>query len=392
MTRGTDPDDPVVDPVPEPPGPAAAAGLDGEPTVVPAPPTEPASADEAPAARTLAGMLAARRARVSLPSVSLPISFPQVSLPQVSLPAVRVPALGRRAPQPQDAPATGGAGTAAADVPEPPDPPDLLVALEDALEEAVALDPVEPGAEVVPGGEEHAGGTDDLLAGWVARVIEAYPRPSYPMTQEWDVSIQGIVRLVPFLPRFATAPLALLDRFGAVTIGPERVGLDGKDVAWDRVVEVRTEPAWTRLSAEALEADLAQFVTVIPPVPGRGWVLRRISELLLSLYLAVLPPDDGDIDLDDPEDELLTSRVVTAVRYRRRFGHGEATVGAASTLLQLALPGTVETVVATAQEHDVPVRHVATADTDIGTVVRRAATWRRTAVGMRDDLAARWRR
>ena len=58
---------------------------------------------------------------------------------------------------------------------------------------------------------------------------------------------------------------------------------------------IRTAPAWTCLSAEALEVNLAQYVVALPPLPGRAWVLRKISELLLSLYLAVLPPDaDGD--------------------------------------------------------------------------------------------------
>ena len=114
-------------------------------------------------------------------------------------------------------------------------------------------------------------------------MIDAYPRPTYPMAREWDVSIQGLVRLVPFVPRFATAPLALLDRFGAVTLSPQKVGLDGKDVTWDRVVEVRTEPAWTCLSAEMLELDLTRIITVIPAIPGRRWVLRRISELLFTL-------------------------------------------------------------------------------------------------------------
>ncbi len=297
-------------------------------------------------------------------------------------------------------------------VPEPPvpEPPaDLHVTLEDALEEAVAADRAGPSEEARDGGPDGLL-PDGLLTDWVARAIEAYPRPSYPMTREWDVSIQGLVRLVPFVPRFATAPLGLLDRLGAVTLSDRRVGLDGRDVPWDRVLEIRTEPAWTCLSAEALEADLARFVAVLPPVPGRGWVLRRVSELLLSLYLAVLPPDDLPDDvLDELSDalradppaggagdagrgDLLASQVVTTVVHRRRVGTGEATVSAPSALLQLALPGTPEAIVATARAHGVPVTRVPVDETAVGSVVRRAVTWRRTATTLRRDLAARWGR
>jgi len=353
---------------------------------------------------TLARLLGERRlvrvpARPALPRPTLP--RPSFSLP-VALP-------GRRARRDDGDPA-----------PEPVPEPDLDTALEDALVEALADDgAVADGAD---GGPLDAaagdGGFDEVVAEWVRRAIAAYPRPSYPLEREWDVSVQGVVRLVPYVPRFATAPLALLDRFGAVTIGPQRVGLDGKDVDWDRVVEVRTAPAWTCLSAEALEVNLAQYVVALPPLPGRAWVLGKISELLLSLYLAVLPPDaDGDdvladthalfgasgteggaadrpdgsadvADADAPPDRMF-DRVVTQVVYRRRFGTGEAQASTTSVLLQLALRGATDTLVRTAAERGVDVVHVRAEDTSVGSVVARAATWRRTALDLRERVDRR---
>lgn len=359
---------------------------------------------------TLARLLGEKRLlRVpALPALPRP-TFPR---PSFSLP-VALP--GRRARRDDVDPA-----------PEAAPEPDLDTALEDALVEALAEDgAVADGADGADGdlldGAADDGAFDEVVAEWVRRAIAAYPRPTYPLEREWDVSVQGVVRLVPYVPRFATAPLALLDRFGAVTIGPERVGLDGKDVDWERVVEVRTAPAWTCLSAEALEVNLAQYVVALPPLPGRAWVLRRISELLLSLYLAVLPPDeDGDDALADahallgagdagsgatgdaggddvvagapdagPRADPMFDRVVTQVVYRRRFGTGEAQASTTSVLLQLALRGATDTIVRTAAARGVEVVHVRAEDTSVGSVVARAATWRRTALDLRERVDRR---
>lgn len=303
------------------------------------------------------------------------------ALPRPTLPRPSFSLPGRRARPDDGDPA-----------PEAVPGPDLDTALEDALVEALADDgPVADGADGgLPDAAAADGGFDDVVAEWVRRVIAAYPRPTYPLEREWDVSVQGVVRLVPYVPRFATAPLALLDRFGAVTIGPRRVGLDGKDVDWDRVVEVRTAPAWTCLSAEALEVNLAQYVVALPPLPGRAWVLGKISELLLSLYLAVLPPDaDGDDVLADAPPDRMFDRVVTEVVYRRRFGTGEAQASTTSVLLQLALRGATDTIVRTAAERGVDVVHVKAEETSIGSVVARAATWRRTALDLRERVDRR---
>ena len=329
---------------------------------------------------------------------------------------------------PEDHPATAAPGAVDPGTGCGPGP-GLDAALEDALVEALADDGAETdGGEAGGGAADGAaadGAFDEVVAEWVRRAIAAYPRPSYPLEREWDVSVQGVVRLVPYVPRFATAPLALLDRFGAVTIGPERVGLDGKDVDWERVVEIRTAPAWTCLSAEALEVNLAQYVVALPPLPGRAWVLRKISELLLSLYLAVLPPDaDGDDVVADaqalhgtagaegsvpnlpgddadgargdvagtvadaPSDPMF-DRVVTQVVYRRRFGTGEAQASTTGVLLQLALRGATDTIVRTAAERGVEVVHVRAEDTSVGAVVARAAMWRRTALDLRERVDRR---
>lgn len=262
---------------------------------------------------------------------------------------------------------------------------------------------------VSEGTSTSAGKPGDVLAGWVSRALDAYPRPALPLATRWDASVAGLVRQVPHMPRFATRPLELLDRFGAVHVGPEGMGFDGDEIAWDRVLEVRTAPAWSSLSADALEANFAQYLRVIPRLPGRGWVLGKVSELLVSLYLAVVPlPDDAALLLapdatgEDPEGETpesetprgdaapalprvpFTERTVTEIVYKKRFGEGEQQASTTSVLLQLAFPESTEAMLALAAERDVTVVHVPVEDGEMGAAIRRAASWRGAALGMRD--------
>ena len=243
---------------------------------------------------------------------------------------------------------------------------------------------------------------DDLVTGWVGRALDAYPRPALPLTEHWDASVAGLVRQVPYVPRFATRPLELLDRFGAVHVGPHEIGFDGDAIDWERVLEVRTQPAWTSLSADALEANFAQYLRVIPRLPGRGWVLGKISELLVSLYLSVVPlPDDaahllesggttGEAPGGGPATARTTSftrRTVTQIHYKRRLGEGERQATTTSVLLQLAFPESTDAMLALAAERGVRVVHVPVDEGEMGATIKRAAAWRSTALGLRDRFA-----
>ncbi len=264
-------------------------------------------------------------------------------------------------------------------------------------------------ADAPPSGRDEAEGRprlDALVTGWVARALDAYPRPVLPLTDHWDASVAGLVRQVPLVPRFATRPLELLDRFGAVHVGPREVGFDGDAIDWERVLEVRTQPAWSSLSADALEANFAQYLRVIPRVPGRGWVLGKVSELLVSLYLTVVPlPDDAahllttggttggttDGTTDDAPDgdagskaASFTRRTVSEICYKRRIGEGERQASTTSVLLQLAFPGSTDAMLALAAERGVPVVHVPVDEGEMGATIKRAAAWRSTALGLRD--------
>ncbi|MBE7701647.1 hypothetical protein H9623_15245 [Oerskovia sp. Sa1BUA8] len=249
--------------------------------------------------------------------------------------------------------------------------------------------------DAAPSGRESGKPRLDAVTGWVGRALAAYPHPAPPLSTRWDASVAGLVRQVPYVPRFATKPLELLDRFGAVHVGAREIGFDGDLVDWDRVIEVRTQPAWSSLSADALEANFAQYLRVIPRVPGRGWVLGKVSELLVSLYLAVVPlPDDVAylLDSEAPRDDSgsggsFTRRTVTEIVYRRRIGEGERQASTTSVLLQLAFPGSTDAMLAIAAEREVRVAHVPVDEGEMGATIKRAAAWRSTALSLRDRFA-----
>ncbi|MEV7962021.1 hypothetical protein [Oerskovia paurometabola] len=289
----------------------------------------------------------------------------------------------------------------------------LSVAVADAPTDATAADATadataaDDATDAPPSGSVERDGSEEtakkprldaLVTGWVGRALDAYPRPAVPLTEHWDASAAGLVRQVPLVPRFATKPLELLDRFGAVHVGPREVGFDGGAIDWDRVLEVRTQPAWSSLSADALEANFAQYLRVIPRVPGRGWVLGKVSELLVSLYLSVVPlPDDAArlLEPGDTTDEAavggtapaggsFTRRTVTEILYKRRIGEGERQASTTSVLLQLAFPGSTDAMLALAAERGVRVVHVPVDEGEMGATIKRAAAWRSTALGLRD--------
>ncbi|GII99931.1 hypothetical protein CLV28_3009 [Sediminihabitans luteus] len=283
---------------------------------------------------------------------------------------------------------------------------------EDSTEDR-AGEPTDAGADdgfaaAKPGaGPRGARGVAADASAWVLRALAAYPQPPRPLVDEWEISIAGLVRTVPRVPRFATKPLGLLDGLGAVHVGPEEVGFDGDAVPWDRVLEVRTEPLAASISAEALEQGIAQVSARLPLMPGRAWISRKLAELFYTLYLLANPETrdellaverelgglvpDGAYGADDaaPGSPERDGRTVTQILVRRRFGGpSERPTSITAVLLQIAVPGATEAIVREALERDIPVVHVPLEEGDLGKHVSRAESWRTAAGTVRGRLAS----
>ena len=182
--------------------------------------------------------------------------------------------------------------------------------------------------------------------------LAAVPMPASPAGQPWTMSVASLVAGRAAVPAPAAKALHLLDRFGAVEVGPERVGFDGDDAAWASVTGVQLGPAGAVLTESALDAEVDRLKRMLPPLPGRGWVLGQVADVVGLLIGQVLPGDG----------RWASAPVVTAVECTGRLGRRHTVrPGMAASLLMTACPDVVRSVVATARAHGVPVADAGTA-------------------------------
>ncbi|WP_030231024.1 hypothetical protein [Streptomyces sp. NRRL S-350] len=197
---------------------------------------------------------------------------------------------------------------------------------------------------VLRGGRAAAGGR------WALTALGSVAPPPVPATEPWKLSVGTLIGRHPRTPAVVHKLLGLLDGLGAVHLGPAEVGFDGEVVAWDKVVEIRTRNAFEVLTTTALEQEVDRVRELLPPVPGRKWVVTKAGEVLATVVLAALERGSVDQRLDE-----LT--VPARIVHRGLLGRPrvlEAGAFAAATLVVTAEAG--ESLVATARKRGIPVR------------------------------------
>lgn len=186
---------------------------------------------------------------------------------------------------------------------------------------------------------------------WARAVLADVERPQVPIGEAWRVSIATIIGRYPRVPGVATRLLGRMDRFGEVAIASEEVGFDGKTVAWDKVLEVRTHGIAEILPDVAVEKEVERIRELLPPIPGRKWVVRKAVEGLLTLLLATVETPE-DAAGDDP-------MIACEIVYRNAIGRPKPLVaGLFGTAILGAIPEAGASLIATAQNRGVPVNAV----------------------------------
>ncbi|GAA2269329.1 MULTISPECIES: hypothetical protein [Kitasatospora] len=202
---------------------------------------------------------------------------------------------------------------------------------------------------VLRGGRTVAGGT---VAGgqWVHGALTSLAPPQVPATEPWKLSLGALVGRHPRTPAVVHKLLGLLDGFGAVHLGPERVGFDGEEIEWGKVVEIRTRSAFEVMTTSALEHEVDRIREFLPPVPGRKWVVTRAAEAVATVVLAAL--EQGAV-----EQRLDALTVPSEIVHRGLLGRTRTLDGGLFATAGLVLVGQAgESLIATAGQHGIPVR------------------------------------
>ncbi|MGW2597437.1 hypothetical protein [Streptomyces klenkii] len=194
-----------------------------------------------------------------------------------------------------------------------------------------------------------AGRTGTNASGdWVLSVLRSLPAPAAPATAEWEFSLGALICRHPKVPALTAKALRPLDAIGALRFGPESVGFDGEDVPWDKVVHLQLHDAFSAMSTDALDTEIDRIRDLLPPLPGRKWVVTKVVEGLASVMLAALEQAG--------EQRLETVDVACEITYRGMLGVKKTLrANMFTTALLAQQPEVMHSLVLTARSKGVPV-------------------------------------
>ncbi|MCF2529639.1 hypothetical protein [Yinghuangia soli] len=192
-------------------------------------------------------------------------------------------------------------------------------------------------------------GREGLASGdWARSALGALDVPDSPATEVWEYSLGVLICRHPRVPAATAKLLRALDGLGAVRFGPEEVGFDGEDVPWEKVTGLRLHDAFAVMTNEGLDAEIDRVRDVLPPIPGRKWVVGKAVEAAATVVLASLE--------QAAERRLDTVEVACEITYKGLLGR-QKTMQASlfATALLAQRPEVAASLVATARAHGVPV-------------------------------------
>lgn len=179
----------------------------------------------------------------------------------------------------------------------------------------------------------------------LSRLVDGLARPEYPLRAEWALSLSELLVQRWPVPAPLQKVLRLLDRFGALRLSPRGVGIDGTDIAWDDLAEVHLGSMLTVLAEDATAREADRLKVYLPPVPGRGWLVRRVALLLGGLAWRWMSRHHEDVLVP-----------VSFVRRSRLGVQRTTTTGVFAALVLGVVPETTDVLLRTAQSHRIPVR------------------------------------
>jgi hypothetical protein len=193
--------------------------------------------------------------------------------------------------------------------------------------------------------------------------LENISLPSVPPEEAWSLSLASLIASNRDIPAVALKLLGMLDRFGSVRVSADEVGFDADDVKWSQVTLLRTASVFDVLTDVAIQREVERLRMLLPPVPGRKWLIRRA----LQWFQVLLRRATG---LDG--DSTASTEIVAEILYKGRLGgQKELRVGVVSAAILAALPQVNASIAETARMQGVQVGAPAGRAVQANTLYRR---------------------
>jgi hypothetical protein len=140
--------------------------------------------------------------------------------------------------------------------------------------------------------------------------------PAVPAAEQWKLSIGAVLSRHPAVPAKLGKVLSLLDRLGAISIGPESFGFDGDEIEWDKITEVRVRTAGDFAMGAVLDFGIDELGGMLPPVPGRKWAVTKVTGLMLALASSLAKQVEEEPD--DQQPAVIPCEIVYRGRIRKK--------------------------------------------------------------------------
>src|SRR5262249_52577872 len=113
------------------------------------------------------------------------------------------------------------------------------------------------------------------------------PGPTVPLVEPWGVGFGQLLGRHPRVPDQAAGLLRRIDRLGSLSISAEAIGFDGTLVRWADVEQITLGAPLQALTSTALHHEIGRVSALLPMVPFRERLVRRVVDLFVALCLAV---------------------------------------------------------------------------------------------------------
>ncbi|WP_344076622.1 hypothetical protein [Luedemannella helvata] len=172
--------------------------------------------------------------------------------------------------------------------------------------------------------------------------------PGVPPQDEWRAGLGQMIGHRTGAPAALRPFVHQLDRLGAVVVSGDVVGFDGAEIRWENVTEVTLGPVVDVLTAMAVPREVERLTAVLPPLPGRAWVVRQAVDTLVAVCVAA-----GSLAVS--VDDALSGTVPVAVGYKGQFRSKVTEPGLFASLIAASVPQVASAIVHEAEYRGIPV-------------------------------------